>query len=111
MKANLSELRYQATLNKQGYKELANGNTIPTNEPIMTFRFGYYRMSLVADVQANVLDQLVNTVTIFTRHSDQFVNDGQHSVTIGSITYNIKNINSDFSINGCDTITLKKVGA
>lgn len=111
MKANLNEMRYKATLNKLGYKTLANGNTIPANMPLFDFRFGYYKMSLSTNIQANVLDQLSNTVTIFARHNDSFVGDSLHSVTIDDVSYNIKEIEPDFDINGCDVLVLKKVGA
>lgn len=111
MKINLNGLRYKATLNKLGHKTLANGNTIPENVRLFDFRFGYYHMSLSTNIQANVLDQLSNTVTIFARHSENFVNDGQHSITIGNVSYSIKEIEPDFDINGCDVLVLKKVGA
>lgn len=110
MKANLNEMRYKATLNKLGYKTLANGNTIPANTPLFDFRFGYYHMSLVTNIQANVLDQLTNNTVIFARHNDSFVGDS-HTVTIGNVSYNIKEIEPDFDINGCDVLVLKKVGA
>ncbi len=109
MKANLNEMRYKATLNKLGHKTLANGNTIPVNEKLFDFRFGYYRVNLVTSIQANVLDQLSNTVTIFARHSDSFTSDSLHTVTIDDVSYGIKEIELD--INGCDVLVLKKVGA
>ena len=111
MKANLNRLRYKGTLNKLGYRELANGNTIPANTPLFTFRFGYYRMNLTTNIQANVLDQLSNTVTIFAKHNDSFTSDSSHTVTIDDVSYNIKEIEPDFDINGCDVLVLKKVGA
>lgn len=111
MKANLNELRYKATLNKLGYKTLANGNTIPANEALFDFRFGCYRMNLITNIQANVLDQLTNTVTIFARHSDSFVGDSLHTITINNVSYSIKEIEPDFDVNGCDVLVLKKVGA
>ena len=110
MKIRLNEMRYKAKLNKLGHKTLANGNTIPVNEKLFDFRFGYYRVNLVTSIQANVLDQFTNTTTIFARHSDSFVNDGQHSVTINNVTYNIKDIEPDYDINACDVLVLKKVG-
>ena len=120
MKANLNELRYKGTLNKLGHKgtlnklghkTLANGNTIPANTPLFDFRFGYYHMSLATNIQANVLDQLSNTVTIFVRHNDSFVGDDLHTITIDDVSYNIKEIEPDFSINGCDVLVLRKTGA
>lgn len=111
MKANLNELRYKATLNKLGYKTLANGNTIPANTPLFDFRFGYYHMSLQTNIQANVLDELTNTLTIFAKHNDSFVGDSLHTVTIDDVSYSIKEIEPDFDINGCDVLVLKKVGA
>ena len=109
MKINLNKLRYKATLNKLGHKTLANGNTIPANVRLFDFRFGYYHMSLQTNIQANVLDQLSNTVTIFARHNDSFVGDSLHTVTIDDVSYSIKE--TDFDINGCDVLVLKKVGA
>ena len=112
MKVKLSELRFKGTLNKLGYKTLANGNTIPANTPLFDFRFGYYHMSLSTNIQANILDQLTNTVTIFARHNDSFVGDSLHTVTIDDVSYGIiKEIEPDFDINGCDVLVLKKVGA
>ncbi len=111
MKANLNEMRYKATLNKLGHKTLANGNTIPENVRLFDFRFGYYHMSLTTNIQANVLDQLSNTVTIFCKHNDSFVGDSLHTVTIDDVSYNIKEIEPDFDINGCDVLILKRTGA
>ena len=111
MKANLNEMRYKATLNKLGHKTLANGNTIPANTPLFDFRFGYYKQSLQTNIQANVLDVLSNTIIIFVRHNDSFVSDSLHTVTIDDVSYNIKEIEPDFDINGCDVLVLKKVGA
>ncbi|WP_251908573.1 hypothetical protein [Lentilactobacillus kefiri] len=111
MKANLNELRYKGTLNKLGYKTLANGNTIPANIGLFDFRFGYFHMSLQTNIQANVLDQLTNTVTIFARHNDSFVGDDLHTITIDDVSYNIKEIEPDFDINGCDVLILKRTGA
>ena len=111
MKTDLNRMRYKGTLNKLGYKTLANGNTIPANTPLFDFRFGYYKMSLQTNIQANVLDQLTNTVTIFARHNDSFVGDDLHTITIDDVSYNIKEIEPDFDINGCDVLVLKKVGA
>ena len=108
MKANLNRMRYKGTLNKLGYKTLANGNTIPANTPLFNFRFGYYKMSLSTNIQANILDQLTNTVTIFVRHNDSFV--GEHTVTIDNVSYSIKEIEPDFDINGCDVLVLEKSG-
>ena len=111
MKINLNELRYKATLNKLGHKTLANGNIVPVNVRLFDFRFGYYHMSLSTNIQANILDQLTNTVTIFVRHSDSFVGDSLHTVTIDNVSYNIKEIEPDFDINGCDVLILKRTGA
>ena len=104
-------MRYKATLNKLGHKTLANGNTIPVNEKLFDFRFGYYRVNLVTSIQANILDQLTNTVTIFARHNDSFVGDSLHTVTIDDVSYSIKEIEPDFDINGCDVLILKRTGA
>lgn len=111
MKTDLNRMRYKGTLNKLGHKTLANGNTIPANTPLFDFRFGYYHMSLSTNIQANILDQLTNTVTIFVRHSDSFVGDSLHTVTIDNVSYNIKEIEPDFDINGCDVLILKRTGA
>ncbi|WP_251908499.1 hypothetical protein [Lentilactobacillus kefiri] len=111
MKADLSELRYKATLNKLEHKTLANGNTIPVNIGLFDFRFGYYHMSLVTNIQADILDRLSDTVTIYAKHSDSFVGDSLHTVTIDNVSYNIKEIEPDYNMNGCDVLVLKKVGA
>lgn len=111
MKANLNELRYVGVLNQVTQTQGMYGNFINTLTPLLTFRFGYYHMSLTTNVEASVIDQLVNTTTIFTRHNSLFISDPSHSITIDGVSYNIQSVIPDFDVNGLDTITLKKVGA
>ena len=111
MKANLNELRYKGVLNQLTQTQGEYGNFINKLTPLLTFRFGYYHMSFKVNVEARVIDQLVNTITIFTRHNPLFINDPSHTITIDNVSYSITSVIPDFEINGCDVITLKKVGA
>ncbi len=110
MKANLNEMRYIGVLNELEQTQNDYGGIINKLTPLLTFRFGYYHMSLVTNVEASVIDQLVNTTTIFTRHNSLFISDPSLSITIDNVSYSIQSIIPDFDINGCDVITLKKVG-
>lgn len=111
MKANLNELRYVGVLNQLQQIQNEYGGITNKLTPLLTFRFGYYHMSFTVNVEASVIDQLVNTTTIFTRHNSLFTSDPSHSITIDNVSYSIQSVVPDFDINGCDTITLKKVGA
>jgi len=111
VKANLSELRYVGVLNKLQQTQNDYGGIINKLTPLLTFRFSYYHMSLVTNVEASVIDQLVNTTTIFTRHNSLFISDPSLSITIDNVSYSIQSVVPDFDVNGLDTITLKKVGA
>jgi len=111
VKANLNELRYVGVLNKLKQTQNEYGGIINKLTPLLTFRLGYYRMSLTVNVEASVIDQLVNTITIFTRHNPIFMSDPSLSITIDDVSYSIQSVVPDFDINGLDTITLKKVGA
>lgn len=111
MKANLNELRYVGVLNKLTQTQGEYGNFINKLTPLLTFRFGYYHMSFKVNVEARVIDQLTNTITIFTRHNPLFINDPSHTITIDNVSYSITSVIPDFDVNGLDTITLKKVGA
>ncbi|RHF51044.1 hypothetical protein DW673_15380 [Lactiplantibacillus plantarum] len=114
MKMTLSRLRYKASLNKLGYEELSNGNTIDTNEKLFDFYFGYYKQSLSQSVSSNAFDYLKDKVTIVVRHDDRFVtglNDTNYTITLPNTkTYNVASINPDYEINGYDTIVLSLVG-
>lgn len=114
MKMTLSRLRYKASLNKLGYEELSNGNTIDTNEKLFDFWFGYYKQSLSQSVSSNAFDYLKDKVTIVVRHDDRFVaglNDTNYTITLPNTkTYNVASINPDYEINGYDTIVLSLVG-
>lgn len=111
MKANLNEMRYVGVLNELQQTQNDYGGFITKLTPLLTFRFGYYHMSFTVNVEARVIDQLVNTITIFTRHNSLFYSDPSRSITIDNVSYSIESVIPDFDINGCDTITLKKVGA
>lgn len=111
MKTNLSEMRYVGVLNKLTQTQNEYGGIINKLTPLLTFRFGYYHMSFTVNVEARVIDQLVNTITIFTRHNSLFTSDPSHSITIDNVSYNIQSVVPGFDVNGLDTITLKKVGA
>lgn len=111
MKANLSELRYVGVLNQVTQTQGEYGSFDTKLTPLLTFRFGYYHMSFTVNVEARVIDQLVNTITIFTRHNPLFISDPSLSITIDNVSYSIQSIIPDFDVNGLDTITLKKVGA
>ena len=117
MKANLNELRYKATLNKLGYKTLANYNTIPVNTPLFDFWFGYYKQSLSQSVSSNAFDYLKDKVTIIARHDDHFVtalSDTSYTITLpkpNDKTYNVASVNPDYSLNGYDTIVLSATAA
>ncbi|MCJ2385482.1 hypothetical protein HZI70_15530 [Lactiplantibacillus plantarum] len=114
MKMTLSRLRYKASLNKLGYEELPNGNTIDTNEKLFDFYFGYYKQSLSQSVSSNAFDYLKDKVTVTTRHDDRFVtamSDTNYTITLpNSKTYNVASINPDYEVNGYDTIVLSLVG-
>ncbi|MBO2714487.1 hypothetical protein GTP11_15705 [Lactiplantibacillus plantarum] len=116
MKMTLSRLRYRASLNKLGYEELPNGNTIDTNEKLFDFWFGYYKQSLSQSVSSNAFDYLKDKVTIVVRHNDYFVealNDTSYTITLPSPnanTYNVASINPDYELNGHDTIVLSATG-
>lgn len=116
MKMTLSRLRYKATLNKLGYKELSNGSTIDTNEKLFDFYYGYYKQSLSQSVSSNAFDYLKDKVTIIARHDDRFVtamNDQNYTITLPSPnanTYNVASINPNFEVNGYDTIVLSATG-
>jgi len=116
MKMTLSRLRYKASLNKLGYEELSNGNTVDTNEKLFDFYFGYYKQSLSQSVSSNAFDYLKDKVTIIARHDDRFVtamNDKNYTITLPSPnanTYNVASINPDYEVNGYDTIVLSATG-
>jgi len=111
MKANLNSMRYVGVLNKLTQTQNDYGGIINKLTPLLTFRFGYYHMSLTVNVEARVIDQLVNTTSIFARHNSLFINDPSHTITIDNVSYSIQSVVPDFDVNGLDTITLKKVGA
>lgn len=116
MKITLERLRYKGTFNKQGYKELDNGNIINTNEKLFDFWFGYYKQSLSQSVSSNAFDYLKDKVTIVVRHNDYFVtamSDTSYSITLqapNSKVYNVANVNPDYEVNGYDTVVLSAVG-
>lgn len=115
MKMTLSRLRYKASLNKLGYEELPNGNTIDTNEKLFDFYFGYYKQSLSQSISSNAFDFLKDKVTIIARHDDRFVtslNDQNYTITLPNTkTYNVASINPNYEINDYyDTIVLSLVG-
>lgn len=117
MKMTLSRLRYKGSLNKLGYEELSNGNTIDTNEKLFDFWFGYYKQSLSQSISSNAFNYLKDKVTIVVRHNDYFVealNDTSYTITLPSPnanTYNVASINPDYEINDYyDTIVLSLVG-
>ncbi|WP_143442646.1 hypothetical protein [Lactiplantibacillus plantarum] len=103
-------------MNKLGYEELSNGNTIDTNEKLFDFYFGYYKQSLSQSISSNAFDYLKDKVTIITRHDDRFVtamSDTNYTITLpspNSNTYHVASINPDYEINGYDTIILSLVG-
>lgn len=116
MKITLERLRYKGTFNKQGYKELDNGNIINTNEKLFDFWFGYYKQSLSQSVSSNSFDFLKDKVTIIARHNDYFVqamSDTSYTITLPSPnlkTYHVASINPDYELNGYDTIVLSATG-
>ncbi|MCB7464030.1 hypothetical protein [Lactiplantibacillus argentoratensis] len=116
MKIGLERLRYKATFNKQGYEELDNGNIINTNEKLFDFWFGYYKQSLSQSVSSNAFDFLKDKVTIVVRHNDYFVqamDNTSYTITLpkpNDKTYHVASINSDYEVNGYDTIVLSAVG-
>lgn len=113
MKMTLSRLRYRASLNKLGYEELPNGNTIDVNTKLFGFYYGYYKQSLSQSISSNAFNYLKDKVTIVVRHDDRFVeamNDQNYTITLNSKTYNVASINPDYEINGYDTIVLSLVG-
>ncbi len=116
MKITLERLRYKGTFNKQGYKELPNGNVVNTNEKLFDFWYGYYKQSLSQSVSSNAFDFLKDKVTIIARHDDYFVqamSDTSYTITLpkpNSKTYHVASINPDYEVNGYDTIVLSAVG-
>lgn len=117
MKIVLERLRYKGSFNRQGYKELPNGNNINTNEPLFSFWFGYYKQSLSQSVSSNAFDYLKDKPIIVVRHDDRFttaMNDTSFTITLPSPndkTYNVASINPDYEVNGYDVIVLSTVGA
>ena len=111
MKANLNSMRYVGVLNELQQIQNDYGGIVNKLTPLLTFRFGYFHMSFKVNVEARVIDQLVNTITIFTRHNPLFYSDPSRSITIDNVSYSIESVIQNFDINGCDVITLKKVGA
>lgn len=118
MKITLERLRYKASFNKQGYKELDNGNVVNTNEKLFDFWYGYYKQSLSQSVSSNAFDFLKDKPTIIARHNDKFVealNNSSYSITLmkpNNKTYTIASINPSFEVNNdYDTIVLSAVGA
>nr|WP_247965349.1 hypothetical protein [Lactiplantibacillus plantarum] len=114
MKMTLSRLRYKASLNKLGYEELPNGNTIDVNTKLFDFYYGYYKQSLSQSISSNAFNYLKDKVTIVVRHDDRFVeamNDQNYTITLPNTkTYNVASINPDYEVNGYDTIVLSLVG-
>ncbi|WP_076635829.1 hypothetical protein [Lactiplantibacillus plantarum] len=114
MKMTLSRLRYKASLNKLGYEELSNGNTVDTSENLFDFYYGYYKQSLSQSVSSNAFDYLKDKVTIVVRHDDRFVtglNDTNYTITLPNTkTYNVASINPDYEVNGYDQLVLSLVG-
>lgn len=116
MKITLERLRYKASFNKQGYKELDNGNIINTNEKLFDFWFGYYKQSLSQSVSSNAFDFLKDKVTIIARHNDYFVqamDNTSYTITLPSPnnkTFRVASVNPDYEVNGYDTIVLSAVG-
>lgn len=117
MKMTLSRLRYKASLNKLGYEELSNGNTVDVNTKLFDFYYGYYKQSLSQSVSSNAFDYLKDKVTIITRHNDKFVqamSDTSYTITLPSPndkTYYVSSVNPDFEVNGYDTIVLSATGS
>lgn len=115
MKMTLSRLRYKASLNKLGYEELPNGNTIDVNTKLFDFYYGYYKQSLSQSISSNAFNYLKDKVTIVVRHDDRFVeamNDQNYTITLPNTkTYNVASINPNYEINDYyDTIVLSLVG-
>ena len=117
MKITLERLRYKATFNQEGFKELPNGNTINISEKLFDFWFGYYKQSLSESVSSNAFDFLKDKVTIIARHDDHFVeamSNTSYTITLpapNSKVYNVASVNPDYEVNGYDTIVLSAVGA
>lgn len=117
MKMTLSRLRYKASLNKLGYEELSNGNTVDVNTKLFDFYYGYYKQSLSQSVSSNAFDFLKDKVTIVARHNDKFVeamSNTSYTITLpspNSKTYQVASVNPDYEVNGYDTIVLSAVGA
>lgn len=116
MKMTLSRLRYKASLNKLGYEELSNGDTVDVNARLFDFYYGYYKQSLSQSVSSNSFEYLKDKVTIIARHDDRFVeamNNSNYTITLpapNSNTYNVASINPNFEVNGYDTIVLSATG-
>ncbi|WP_436669786.1 hypothetical protein [Lactiplantibacillus plantarum] len=116
MKMTLSRLRYKASLNKLGYEELPNGNTIDVNTKLFSFYYGYYKQSLSQSVSSNAFDYLKDKVTIIARHNDYFVqamSDTSYTITLPSPNANMYHVSSvvpDYEVNGYDTIVLSATG-
>ncbi|GAJ27534.1 hypothetical protein JCM15457_2536 [Liquorilactobacillus sucicola DSM 21376 = JCM 15457] len=112
MQASLSELKYKATLNQKGWKELANGNSIPVNGPLFDFWYGKSKTNIQYQVKSNAFSELKGTYLIFTPHNPSFkdaLSNTNYTVTMDGQTYNIAYLDIDDSINGMDQICLKLV--
>lgn len=111
MKAKLSQLRYKASFNIDGAEEMPNGvyKTVP--ELLFEFRYGVYKRSMEYMVTKDMYPELKNTISIMARHDDRFIAGSTtgYSVTIGSTTYTIVDVDVDSEINGIDVLTLKAV--
>lgn len=113
MKYDFKNMKHEGTLNKQGWKELPNGNEVPYNEPVFSFWYGIQINTLEYLVKSQTIDKLKDAVTIYTRHNDAFkkaLNNSDLTITIDSTDYTVIEIQSDnSSLNGCDVITMNKV--
>lgn len=113
LKYDFKNMKDKATLNKRGWKTLPNGNSIPADEVLSTFWFGYVQNSLEYMVKTQLFDTLKDTLQIYTRHNEAFrtgLKNENYSVTIKGVTYTIALLQSDdTSLNGVDILTLSQV--
>lgn len=101
----LSRLKHTAEFGIYDYQEGANGITVEVFETLFTKRFGYVTQSINSQLSNTGLSQTYQ-IAIFVKH-DKRLKDTL-IVKIDEEEYKIATLNIDDSLNGYDTLTLKK---
>lgn len=101
----LSRLKNTAEFGIYEYHEGVNGISVSTFKSLFTKRFGYVTQSINSQLSNTGLNQTYQ-IAIFVKH-DKRLKDTL-TVKIGEEEYKIATLNIDDSLNGYDTLTLKK---